>query len=102
MTVTRNTTPPTKLKKSSEYKVRWHEKTLKDLKDMDRAAAQAIISKIKSYIVKSPLELGKPLSRNFKGMYRYRSGDYRVVYTIDLENREITILRVGHRKEIYK
>lgn len=34
------------------------------------------------------------------GTYRFRTGDYRVIF--DIEGKDIVILRAGHRKEIYK
>jgi mRNA interferase RelE/StbE len=34
------------------------------------------------------------------GPYRFRIGDYRVIF--DLVDDEIVVLRVGHRREIYK
>ncbi len=34
--------------------------------------------------------------------HRLRSGDYRIVYSIDDKSRVIKILSVGHRKEIYR
>lgn len=34
------------------------------------------------------------------GTYRFRIGDYRVIF--DIEGKDIVILRVGHRKDIYK
>jgi len=34
--------------------------------------------------------------------YRIRSGDYRVVYEIDDRQRIVTILHVGHRKDVYR
>ena len=34
------------------------------------------------------------------GSYRFRVGDYRVIF--DLEGDEIVVLRVGHRREIYR
>jgi mRNA interferase RelE/StbE len=34
--------------------------------------------------------------------YRLRIGDYRVIYRFDLEKREIYLLAVGHRREIYR
>ena len=34
--------------------------------------------------------------------YRLRSGDYRIVYSIDDKSRVVKILSVGHRKEIYR
>lgn len=36
------------------------------------------------------------------GLWRIRQGDYRIVYAIDDGNRLITILRIGHRREIYR
>ncbi len=32
--------------------------------------------------------------------YRLRSGDYRILYTVDDKNRVVTIFAVGHRREI--
>jgi mRNA interferase RelE/StbE len=34
--------------------------------------------------------------------WRIRAGDYRVVYEIDDAGRTVTVLRVSHRKEIYR
>lgn len=34
------------------------------------------------------------------GTYRFRVGDYRVIF--DVEGSEIVVLRVGHRREIYR
>ncbi|MEA3360583.1 MAG: type II toxin-antitoxin system RelE/ParE family toxin [Thermodesulfobacteriota bacterium] len=34
------------------------------------------------------------------GTYRFRIGDYRVIF--DLEGSEIVVLHVGHRRDIYK
>jgi mRNA interferase RelE/StbE len=35
-------------------------------------------------------------------MYRLRVGDYRVIYGLEQERRQIIIYAVGHRREIYK
>lgn len=34
--------------------------------------------------------------------YRVRSGDYRIIYSIEDKARLIKILSIGHRKEIYR
>lgn len=34
--------------------------------------------------------------------YRIRSGDYRILYTIDDYKKIVTIVSVGHRREIYR
>ncbi|PYS81093.1 MAG: type II toxin-antitoxin system mRNA interferase toxin, RelE/StbE family [Acidobacteria bacterium] len=33
--------------------------------------------------------------------WRIRSGDYRIIYEIDDRQRRITVLHVGHRKDVY-
>jgi len=42
------------------------------------------------------------LSGEFSHYYRYRIGDYRVLYTFSKTERTITIRLIGHRKNIYK
>ncbi|BCA56446.1 Plasmid stabilization system protein [Nitrospira sp. KM1] len=34
--------------------------------------------------------------------YRIRQGDYRIIYGIDDEARIVTLVKVGHRREIYR
>ncbi len=84
------------------YKAIWHEGSLEDLKRFDRTIAKKIVEKVKNYLIQDPEKLGIPLKGNFKGLYRYRIGDYRVIYVIDQEEKKIIILKVNHRKKVYK
>lgn len=34
--------------------------------------------------------------------YRIRQGDYRLIYEIDDENSVVTVIKVGHRREVYR
>jgi mRNA interferase RelE/StbE len=34
--------------------------------------------------------------------HRIRSGDYRVIYSIDDENKAVKILSIAHRKDVYR
>lgn len=47
-----------------------------------------------------PLKFAEKLSDPILGEYRFRIGDYRVIF--DLQGNEIVPLRVGHRREIYR
>lgn len=49
---------------------------------------------------KNPLKHAQKLINPKIGEYRFRIGDYRVIFDIDFEN--IVILRIGHRKKLYK
>lgn len=84
------------------YQVKWHEKAVEDLRDVDKKSAKGLIERVKEYLPQDPISLGKPLSGDFKGLYRYRYGMYRVLYAVDRKENTILILRVGKRKEIYK
>lgn len=44
----------------------------------------------------------KPLSKNLSGLWRYRIGDYRLVYQPDVENKRILLLSFGSRGGIYE
>lgn len=81
------------------YKIAYKSSVSKDLKRLHKDEIKRILNGIEKKIVANPF-LGKSLKGDFRGCYRYRFGDYRVIYTI-LKN-EILILRIGHRKEIYK
>ncbi len=83
-----------------DYKVTWHEEALKDLRGLGRATQRAVVDK--THLVKDPLSVGKPLKREFKGLYRMRFEDYRIIYAIDREEMKVMIARVRHRKEAYR
>ena len=36
------------------------------------------------------------------GLWRIRKGDYRIIYAIDDKQRLVTVVRIGHRREIYR
>jgi len=44
----------------------------------------------------------EPLHGSEKGLFRIRQGDYRIVYSIQDQKLLILIVRVVHRKEVYK
>jgi mRNA interferase RelE/StbE len=41
------------------------------------------------------------LSADLSGLFKLQVGDYRVIYSIDLESQQITIHKIGHRREVY-
>jgi mRNA interferase RelE/StbE len=44
----------------------------------------------------------KPLKGNLAGSYRYRVGDYRVIYRIDDGQQAVRVLKIAHRSEVYE
>ena len=89
-------------RRSLIYSIKWHEKAIKDLQKIDSQKQKKVVDRIKNYLSKDPLGLGKPLKGIFKGLYRYRYGSYRIVYAIDRNALIILILRIADRKGVYK
>ena len=83
------------------YKVRWHEDALEDLKSLDKKTQKKILQRVKEYLPQNPVSLGKPLRGIFKGFFRYRIGNVRIIYTLDHENETVSILKIGDRKNVY-
>ena len=81
------------------YKVVFTQRALKDLENINEEIKNRIATKLKEY-AKEPLRYARKLINPKIGTYRFRIGDYRVIFDIDDEN--IVILRVGHRRIIYK
>lgn len=53
--------------------------------------------------LEDPRSIGEPLKGSrFAGLWRYRSGDYRILCEIQDEKITILVVLVGHRREVYK
>ena len=81
------------------YKVLLTQRALKDLDALEKHDRVRIIKKLKEYASK-PLRDMRKLESPKIGTYRFRVGDFRVVFDIDGEN--LVVLRAGHRKTIYR
>jgi len=59
---------------------------------------------VKRKILSLPGDPRPPGCRKLKGHegWRIRIGDYRVIYEIDDSQKTITVLVIGHRREIYR
>jgi len=71
---------------------------LHDLEMINKGDAARIVDRVKSYLVQNPAGLGTPLKGIFKGLFRYRFGNYRVIYAMDMAEKKIIVLHVKHRK----
>jgi mRNA interferase RelE/StbE len=83
------------------YKVAYLDSVEEDLRKLDKTTAKKILNRIETYLARDPKELGKPLKGDFQGYWRYRWGDYRVIYRIAEQEILIIVLRISHRKEVY-
>ena len=81
------------------YSLGYKKSVQRDLKKLSKSEANRILDLIEKKLVKNP-ESNPLLKGRFAGLRKYRVGDYRVIYT--LLGTEIRILRIGHRRNVYK
>lgn len=86
-----------------KYKVEFTEKSLKQLKKIDKHTASLILGWIKKNLegCENPRQHGKALTADKIGQWRYRVGDYRLLAEIEDDRIVILILSVGHRRDVY-
>lgn len=85
------------------YDLIYDKKYLKSLKKLDIQAQKIITNWVENNLLncEEPRFSGKPLTGNFKGIWRYRIGAYRLLAKIDDDKLIIFAIDVGHRKNIY-
>lgn len=85
---------------TGSYSVLIKKSAERELREIPKSDLQRITQRIKE-LAAIPRPSG---SEKLAGQdsYRVRQGDYRVVYTIDDDQRLIEIIKIGHRREVYR
>ncbi len=81
------------------YQFVYTKRAVKDIRRLNSEIRLRIKTALERY-VENPLQFAQRLTNPEMGTYRFRIGDYRVVFDMDDEN--LIILKVGHRKDIYR
>lgn len=81
------------------YRILLTRRALKDLDNIEEETKNMIAEKLKEY-AKDPLKHARKLADPKIGTFRFKIADYRVIFDIDDKN--IVILRIGHRRSIYR
>lgn len=76
----------------------------KQLKKIGHTDAKRIRDFLRKRIepLNNPRQLGKPLKGQHAELWRYRVGNYRIVCELRDESLVVLVVRIGHRKEVYR
>lgn len=88
-----------------KYKVVYTRKSLKDLQGLPADMSKRVLKKMRFFIdQKDPMLHAKELKGVLQGLFRFRVGDYRVIFTKDAKGHiiVITVVRIKHRREVYE
>ena len=69
---------------------------------LPEAVATAVIDFITGPLLDNPRRVGAPLRAELEGVWSARRGTYRVLYRIEETNRQVIVLRIGHRRDVYR
>ena len=81
------------------YRIFYTDKAVKDIGKLDNLTKKRIGKKILEY-TKNPFNYAIKLTDEKIGQYRFRIGEYRVVF--DVDKNSIIVLKIKHRKDAYK
>jgi len=82
------------------YRIQYSAKVLKELNDLENIQYLRVREKIIE-LETNPSPIGSLKLTNEEG-YRVRIGDYRILYENDDNEKIVKLLKIGHRKEVYK
>lgn len=89
------------MRKNWDYESNLYPFCFKGFQKLQKSVQIRIDEKLKIYSSQeNPLRFAEKLKDTKIGDYRFRIGDYRVIF--DIDNKKIIILKVGHRKDIYR
>lgn len=68
---------------------------------LPEAVAAAVIEFMTGPLVSNPRRVGKMLRRELAGIWSARRGTYRVLYRINDDPKEVVVIRIEHRRDVY-
>ena len=84
-----------------KYNLLYKKLAVKDIQSLPPQIRKRLGAKLEFFIFQDdPLEFAESLTKPADAQYRYRVGDYRILFDVDGDN--IVILRVQHRREVYR
>jgi mRNA interferase RelE/StbE len=83
------------------YTIEFSNSALHDFKALDRAVQRRISPRIDA-LATDPFPSGSKKLQGEPNLFRIRAGDYRVIYRVDGKRITVLILKIGHRRDVYR
>ncbi len=85
----------------ADYKVTFKASVDKDLTDLPKNLVARVWQRFE-LLKQQPFPRQALKLEGSEGLYRLRVGDYRIIYGVDVQAREVVIHHVRHRREVYR
>ncbi len=86
------------------WKVELSPRTLNQLEKLDKSVSRRILKFLYERVEKldDPRTVGGKLQGTLSEFWKYRVGDYRLICSLEDDRLVVLVLRIGHRREVYK
>jgi len=86
---------------SNEYRVEWKRSATKELRQLPLEVVARVLRAVEE-LRANPLPNGARKLAGAEHTYRIREGSYRIIYSVYASRLMIEVVRVGHRKDVYR
>ena len=83
------------------YTIEYKKSVEKELRKLPSTQLKGIVAKIRALAINQHPE-GSVKLRGSSDLFRIRHTDYRVIYQVQNEKLVILVVKVGHRREVYR
>lgn len=84
------------------FAIAWTAASRRALTRLPEKAATAVVEFLYGSLSESPHRVGKTLKLGLEGLHSAWRGDYRVIYRIDDQDRQVTVMAIEHRSDLYR
>ncbi len=83
------------------YTFRLLNEAVDDLAKLDNPIARRILARVDWMTENFEFIRHEALKGELSGLYKFRAGDYRIIYEIFEDEKLLTIHSIGHRRNVY-
>jgi mRNA interferase RelE/StbE len=84
------------------YQLRLLAEASRELANLDKPVRSRIVDRLRWLSENLDQITPQPLTGDLAGLYKFRVGDFRILYEIQRQENTILIHAIGHRREIYR
>lgn len=85
------------------WEIKFDKGVERTLGKIDKPTAKRIVRKLRQIAsLDNPRQLGKALTGNLSGLWRYRVGDWRIVCYLEDAELVVLVIDVDHRRQVYR
>lgn len=85
---------------STDIRIRWERRAVKEVAALEQVDRERIVAAVEG--LRDDPHKGSIMSAEWKGFRRLRVGSYRIIYAYQGRDLLISVVRVGHRRNVYR